>query len=146
MSRTIEYDHFYCAQCFRSLAVLTPCDEEEFPTCEGCDTKAWIKNPLTRYDEYWTSGTHITFRNHGKMNGGKGPERKTNIYEVLEKGDVRARLGEIRWFGRWRKYAFYPVEGTLYEETCMREIALFIQQETRLHNKRATEKRKAAKA
>ena len=143
----IKYDQFYCAQCFRSFAALCPYDVEDFPSCEGCDTKAWIKNPLTRHDDTWTSGTHINFRNHGTMNGSRGPQRKTNIYEVLEKGGgITSRLGEIRWFGRWRKYAFYPVGGTLYEETCMREIALFCQQETRLYNKQAREKRKAAKA
>lgn len=143
----IKYDHFYCAQCFRGFAVLRPYEVEGFPACEGCDANAWIKNPLTRHDDDWTSGTYVRFRNYGKMNGSTGPKRKTNIYDVLEKGcGITARLGGIKWFGRWRKYAFYPVEGTIYEETCMREIALFIQQETRLHNKLAAEKRKAAKA
>lgn len=126
--------------------MLVPHDEEEFPTCEGCDTKAWVKNPLNRHDDTWTSGTHIVFRNNGTMNGSTGPQRKTNIYEVLEKGNIRSILGQIKWFGRWRKYVFEPTEKTVYEETCLREIALFIQQETRLYNKRAREKRKAAEA
>jgi hypothetical protein len=143
----ITYDTFYCATCFRSLAVRRPYEMEELPACEGCDTHTWVLNPLKRIDDTWTQGTHIVFRNLGKMNGSTGPQRKTNIYEVCTRSKLNPdigfqRLGEIRWFGRWRKYSFYPLPDTIYEETCMREISLFIQQETRLHNK----KRKAAKA
>lgn len=36
-----------------------------------------------------------------------------------------AQLGEIRFYSRWRKYAFFPYEGTLYEEDCLRDIAAF---------------------
>jgi hypothetical protein len=89
---------------------------------------------LERIDETWTRGTHINFRNLGRMNGSTGYQRKTNIYEVLEKdGGLTARLGKIRWFGRWRKYVFCPVENTLYEETCMREISQFIEEETKAY-------------
>jgi len=89
---------------------------------------------LTRRDASWTQGTHITFRNLGKMNGSRGYQRKTNIYEVLEKGGgVSALLGTIKWFGRWRKYCFYPVENTIYEETCLRDISQFIEEETKAH-------------
>ena len=90
---------------------------------------------LTRHDDVWTSGTHITFHNLGKMNGSKGT-RKTNIYEVLPKGEpgsFRLMLGQIRWFGRWRKYCFFPSTDTVYEETCMRDISQFIEEETKAH-------------
>ena len=93
---------------------------------------------LNRIDEHWTQGTHINFRNLGHMNGSTGYQRKTNIYEVLEKGGgLTARLGEIRWFGRWRKYVFSPCEGTVYEEVCMGEISEFIVQETQAHKQKA---------
>lgn len=93
---------------------------------------------LNRIDEHWTQGTHIVFHNLGHMNGSRGYQRKTNIYEILEKGGgISSRLGEIRWFGRWRKYVFSPVENTLYEETCMREISQFIEEETKAHRKKA---------
>jgi hypothetical protein len=51
---------------------------------------------------------------------GKSPSGKTWIVVVY---GVRARLGEIRWFGRWRHYAFFPDDGTLYNPDCMGEIA-----------------------
>lgn len=99
---------------------------------------------LTRVDEWWTQGTHIVFRNLGHMNGSRGYQRKTNIYEVCEKGNIRSVLGQIRWFGRWRKYVFQPFENTVYEETCMREISQFIEEETAAQRKAAAEKRASA--
>lgn len=38
-------------------------------------------------------------------------------------GDV---LGQIRWFGRWRQYVFYPVDGALFNAQCLRDIASFL--------------------
>jgi hypothetical protein len=42
-------------------------------------------------------------------------------------------LGEVRWFGRWRCYAFYPEPDTLYERQCLRDIADFCEARTREH-------------
>lgn len=100
---------------------------------------------LEKIDSVWTNGTHIVFRNMGPTPVGKTRWTKTNIYEVTAKAD-NFPLGRIAWFGRWRKYTFQPSSDCVFEETCMREISLFIQQETRLQMKRAAEKRKAAKA
>jgi hypothetical protein len=95
-------------------------------------------------DSSFTQGTHIYFRNLGHLNGSGGYQRKTNIYDVLTKDNVK--LGEIRWFGRWRKYCFFPWTDTLYEETCLRDISQFIEEETKSQRESAAAKRKAAKA
>lgn len=31
-------------------------------------------------------------------------------------------LGVIKWFGRWRQYAFFPEEGTIFNTDCMQTI------------------------
>lgn len=95
-------------------------------------------------DSSFTQGTHIYFRNLGHMNPSRGYQRKTNIYEVYAKGD-NFLLGRIAWYSRWRKYVFEPSANTIYEETCMREIAQFIEEETSAQRKAAA-RRKAAKA
>ena len=82
-------------------------------------------------DSSFTLGTYIAFRNLGNRWGGK--DHKTNEYEVTEKHNVRATLGYIRWFARWRKYAFSPITNTVFEETCLREIAQFVEEETQAH-------------
>ena len=57
-----------------------------------------------------------------------GDTGKTRRWVVQEKRDG-APLGEIRWFGRWRTYAFYPARETVYEPTCLGDIAAFINAE-----------------
>jgi hypothetical protein len=47
-----------------------------------------------------------------------------------------ALLGRIAWFGRWRKYAFYPWPETVFEEVCMRELSEFIVNATKSQRER----------
>ena len=37
-------------------------------------------------------------------------------------------LGEGKWFGRWRQFCFYPVDGSIFTPGCMRDIIDFIEQ------------------
>lgn len=70
-------------------------------------------------------GTWVDFRDTGSSSSGK-----TQIWQVVTTYDGGGIvLGEIRWFGRWRKYAFYPAVGTVFEPTCLRDIAVFIEKQ-----------------
>ena len=51
-------------------------------------------------------------------------------------------LGEVKWFGRWRGYAFFPELYTIYEQKCMREIADFIEAQTKEHRRKVRSRRK----
>jgi hypothetical protein len=90
---------------------------------------------LTVLDKYKTKGKWVTFC--WKRNSDSG---KTQIWEIVS--DDRMLLGYVEWHGRWRKYAFFPLSVTLYEEVCLREIAEFIETLTKQHREAA----KAAKA
>lgn len=50
---------------------------------------------------------------------------KTKVFTVKAIED-RFLLGEIRWFPRWRKYAFFPNKETVFEEDCLENIADFL--------------------
>ena len=50
----------------------------------------------------------------------------TKIWEIKPKKE-ELPLGFIKWYPPWRKYAFFPVDDTLYEPTCLRDIAKFIE-------------------
>jgi len=72
-------------------------------------------------------GTHIQFIQHSL-----DPKKKTKAWAVENKhGD--GFLGHVKWFGRWRKYSFFPAEGCVFEEVCMREISGFIVDRTKDH-------------
>jgi hypothetical protein len=53
---------------------------------------------------------------------------KTQVWFVMAEGG--GQLGEIKWFGRWRRYAFFPLAGTVFEETCLHELAAFCRSQT----------------
>lgn len=78
-----------------------------------------------------TEGTWVRFLLESKSS-------KTSHWRVIskvDKGHIAILLGDVRWFGRWRKYAFFPNSGNnlVFEETCLTDIADFIQLATKLH-------------
>ena len=56
---------------------------------------------------------------------------KTHILEVKSKDG--APLGLVKWFGRWRKYSFFPCADTVFEQDCLRDIAEIIEFLTKDH-------------
>jgi hypothetical protein len=42
-------------------------------------------------------------------------------------------LGNVVWFGRWRKYAFFPEPGCVFDDGCLHEIADFTKLRTAEH-------------
>lgn len=47
--------------------------------------------------------------------------RKTEVWLVCAARDG-ALLGRIKWFGRWRQYAFFPSPGTVFNPDCLEAI------------------------
>ena len=73
---------------------------------------------------------------------------KTRIWRVLAfhglQLDDPYSLGEIKWCGAWRRYAFAPLSNTIYEQDCMRKIADFCEDQTKKLRAK-WKKRKAAR-
>jgi len=53
---------------------------------------------------------------------------KTSIWPVLTMEGYQ--LGVVKWFGRWHQYAFYPAPDTVFERSCLRDIARFCEDRT----------------
>jgi hypothetical protein len=79
--------------------------------------------------------------------------RKTPVFGVVKKlegkdgqGDegMLHELGEVRWWGAWRCFAFFPADGTLFESTCLWDLAAFCAWLTGEH-RRACAARKASR-
>jgi len=62
----------------------------------------------------------ITFQLAEKQNP------KTKVYWVITKEQPYLTLGQIKWFGRWRKYSFFPQPETVFERDCLNDIISFI--------------------
>jgi len=50
---------------------------------------------------------------------------KTTRYEVRN-SENNVLLGIIKWFGAWRKYAFFPYPDTVFETQCLSDITQFL--------------------
>jgi len=37
-------------------------------------------------------------------------------------------LGDIKWYGAWRKFCFYPVSDTIWDDKCLLELLNFLEQ------------------
>lgn len=50
---------------------------------------------------------------------------KTKVYSVKSiRGSVS--LGVVSWFGKWRRYAFFPEEDTVFDSNCLEDIKNFM--------------------
>lgn len=47
--------------------------------------------------------------------------QKTRRYRV--QGQSGFSLGQLRFYGAWRKYCFFPDENTVFDSACLDEIA-----------------------
>jgi hypothetical protein len=67
-------------------------------------------------------------------------ERKTKTW-IVRTIEGSAALGVVRWHSPWRRYAFFPVPETLYENQCLNDLATFLEDRTR--EQRETWKKRA---
>ena len=54
----------------------------------------------------------------------RNPKRKTDGYGILSNGGDL--LGEVHWFGRWRQYVFEPNVQTVFNDSCLTDLAAFL--------------------
>lgn len=66
-----------------------------------------------------SSKTYLDFKFIGEL-------PKTKVYEVVNKLNGTA-LGEIRWYGPWRKYTLQPYSDTVWHTGCLNEVHRFIE-------------------
>ena len=64
---------------------------------------------------------------------GTSPSGKTKKWEVIAKEDETI-LGYITWAAVWKGYVFSATdEHIIFEKTCLRDIANFIEEQNNLH-------------
>ena len=50
--------------------------------------------------------------------------RKTHVWCISSvKGGL---LGKVKWFARWRRYAFHPANGAVFDAACLDDIKEFL--------------------
>ena len=66
---------------------------------------------------------------------GLSASRKTHKWRIVSADENRFILGQVKWFGRWRRYCFFPslIDSLVFEQDCLRDLANFLEDETREH-------------
>ena len=54
-----------------------------------------------------------------------GDTGKTEIWNILSKSSEFV-LGQIKWYGPWRQYCFFPSPNSVFNPICMDDINKFI--------------------
>jgi hypothetical protein len=67
-----------------------------------------------------TATSHLSFVETGQSDSGL-----THLYDVRSLRGATS-LGQIRWYGPWRRYVFFPRADTLFDASCLTEIADFL--------------------
>jgi hypothetical protein len=73
---------------------------------------------------------------------GFSPSGKTKVFRVDSK-EAGFEIGYVRFYPKWRKYVYEPLNNTIYEQVCLRDIASFIEEQTVLWRGGAKEVRQA---
>lgn len=69
-------------------------------------------------------GKWIEFERTGISDSGK---TELWIVRTASSGQEGSRaIADVRWYAPWRCYAFLPGRQTVFEERCLKEIALFL--------------------
>ena len=56
-----------------------------------------------------------------------GDTGKTEIWNILSKSSSFI-LGQVKWYGPWRQYCFFPSPNSVFNPTCMLNINAFIKE------------------
>ena len=75
---------------------------------------------------------HIEFTEIGLSDTGK-----TKVWAVKNiSGPIEYIIGEVKWNGPFRKYAYFPLKDTVYDWFCLAEISQFLVVQTEDHKSR----------
>lgn len=61
--------------------------------------------------------------------------RKTRIVNVINRSS-KAVLGQIKWYGPWRQYCYFPSLHTIYNVDCQNRISAEMAAMTKAHRAR----------
>lgn len=63
------------------------------------------------------------------------PGRKTRTVDIISERSNK-RLGQIRWYSRWRQYTFHPDALTIWNPQCLKQISDEIDKLNRQHREK----------
>src|SRR5688572_11111304 len=69
-----------------------------------------LSTPTAGFKAKWLDFNEVPFKG------------KTKKFEVVNR-EQNFTIGEVKWYGAFRQYSFFPVPNTVYERQCLMDIA-----------------------
>ena len=57
--------------------------------------------------------------------------KKTDVWKVVSV-QGSCELGIVAWHPHWRRYVFWPSQGTIFDAACLKDLAYFLEKQTEL--------------
>lgn len=83
---------------------------------------------IEQIDNLWERSENLFYRDRGLIRKGGS----TRLIEISSR-QKGVSLGFIKWFGQWRQYTFFPKNETIFDKSCLREIADYCEFKTKQH-------------
>lgn len=81
-------------------------------------------------DDRWYEGRFMYYHDLGRITTQAGTKGKTHVFVISNKLD-QSHLGQVRWFGRFRKYCYFTNgSDCVFDNNCMKEIIEFCEMKT----------------
>jgi hypothetical protein len=71
------------------------------------------------------------------LNFTNGPSSASGLTRTWSVGSSAIYLGTISWYAPWRKYCFYPKGDTVFDDSCLHDIASFCASVTIAHKEKS---------
>lgn len=98
------------------VVISSWCNDDDHGNCanrtyDECHCQCECHGPTSVVSKY------LSFEDNLLLGKGK----KTKVILVISKRSDHV-LGEIRWYGSWRQYVFFPAPQTIWNPECLRDV------------------------
>jgi hypothetical protein len=105
--------------------------KDKIDPCPGCPDCFDLSAKSARIGEFLTVEMRYA--------PGSSSERKTGIWFVYGDDDAHVSIGQVRWYGAWRQYTFWPMPSSVFHAGCLEDIVVFLR---RLNDAHRAQRRK----
>jgi hypothetical protein len=77
-----------------------------------------------RQDQAWSEEEkEVSYLNFVEIDISKRKPTPKTLLVLVNSARTGDPLGEIKWYGPWRQYCFFPLENTIFNNGCLDEIS-----------------------
>ena len=115
-------ENFYDKKCIRCGKIFCSKGKTPVGVCEDC--KGIAEDVVNDYKVKYLGQWIVEQNDYFRIVKETLENRKTPIYHIETLGGLY--LGEIKWYGAWRKFCFFPNKETIWDNKCLKLVIDFL--------------------